>query len=64
MRRIGRRAAAGKLVLQKCSQCGKVQFFPRVACVDCFGELDLDRVQGHGKDSQLYFGARPTQSRV
>jgi len=33
-------AAGGKLLLQKCKSCGKVQFFPRVACVDCFGELD------------------------
>ena len=33
-------AAAGKFLLQKCRSCGKVQFFPRVACVDCFGELD------------------------
>ncbi len=41
-------AAAGKLVLQKCSQCGKVQFFPRVVCVDCFGELTWIEAKGTG----------------
>lgn len=42
-------AAAGKLLLQECRGCGKVQFFPRVACVDCFGELDWIQSQGTGK---------------
>ena len=42
-------AAAGKLLLQKCRGCGKVQFFPRVACVDCFGELDWIEAKGTGK---------------
>ena len=42
-------AAAGKLLLQKCKSCGKVQFFPRVACVDCFGELDWIESKGSGK---------------
>ena len=41
-------AAAGKLVLQKCSRCGKVLFFPRVACVDCFGELTWIEAKGTG----------------
>ncbi|MGN6718273.1 MAG: Zn-ribbon domain-containing OB-fold protein [Candidatus Binatia bacterium] len=42
-------AAGGKLLLQKCKSCGKVQFFPRVACVDCFGELDWIESKGRGK---------------
>lgn len=42
-------AAAGKFLLQKCQSCGKVQFFPRVACVDCFGELDWIEARGTGK---------------
>ena len=42
-------AASGKLLLQKCRSCGKVQFFPRVACVDCFGELDWIEAKGTGK---------------
>jgi uncharacterized protein len=42
-------AAANKFLLQKCRACGKVQFFPRVACVDCFGELDWIESKGTGK---------------
>lgn len=42
-------AAAGKLLLQKCKECGKVQFFPRVACVDCFSDLDWIEAKGTGK---------------
>ena len=42
-------AAAGKFLLQRCQGCGKVQFFPRVACVDCFGALDWVEAKGTGK---------------
>jgi uncharacterized OB-fold protein len=42
-------AANGRFLLQKCQRCGKVQFFPRVACVDCFGELDWIEAKGTGK---------------
>jgi uncharacterized OB-fold protein len=42
-------AGAGKFMLQKCQACGKTQFFPRVACVDCFGELDWIEAKGTGK---------------
>jgi uncharacterized protein len=42
-------AAHSKFLLQKCRACGKVQFFPRVACVDCFGELDWIECKGTGK---------------
>jgi uncharacterized protein len=42
-------AANNKFLLQKCKSCGKVQFFPRVACVDCFGELDWIEAKGTGK---------------
>jgi uncharacterized OB-fold protein len=43
-------AAAGKLMLQKCRACGKVQFFPRAVCVDCFsGDLDWIDAKGTGK---------------
>jgi uncharacterized OB-fold protein len=44
-----RAAANGKFLLQKCKSCGKVQFFPRVACVDCFGEPDWIEAKGTGK---------------
>jgi uncharacterized OB-fold protein len=42
-------AAKGKFLLQKCQRCGKVQFFPRVACVDCFGDVDWVDSKGTGK---------------
>jgi uncharacterized OB-fold protein len=41
-------AAGNKYLLQKCRSCGKVQFFPRVVCVDCFGELDWIESNGTG----------------
>ena len=41
--------ANNKFLLQKCKSCGKVQFFPRVACVDCFGEMDWIEAKGTGK---------------
>jgi uncharacterized OB-fold protein len=41
-------AANSKFLLQKCRSCGKVQFFPRVACVDCFGQLDWIESKGTG----------------
>ena len=44
-----RAAAAGKFLLQKCNDCGKVQFFPRVACVDCFAEPDWIEAKGTGR---------------
>ncbi|MBI3000985.1 MAG: Zn-ribbon domain-containing OB-fold protein [Deltaproteobacteria bacterium] len=43
-------AAAGKLLLQKCKECGKLQFFPRAACVGCFsGDLEWVAASGKGK---------------
>lgn len=43
-------AAAGKLLLQKCKRCGKLQFFPRAACVDCFsGDLEWVAASGKGR---------------
>ena len=43
-------AAAGKLLLQKCRDCGKLQFFPCAVCVDCFsGDLDWVEASGNGK---------------
>jgi hypothetical protein len=42
-------AAKDKFLLQKCKSCSKVQFFPRVACVDCFGEMDWIEAKGTGK---------------
>ena len=41
-------AASGKLLLQECRACGKVQFFPRAVCVDCFSS-DLEWVPASGR---------------
>jgi uncharacterized protein len=41
-------AAGNKYLLQKCRSCGKVQFFQRAVCVDCFGELDWIESNGTG----------------
>jgi uncharacterized protein len=44
-----RAAAEGKFLLQKCQSCGKIQFFPRPACVDCFAEPGWIEANGTGK---------------
>jgi len=45
-----RGASAGKLLLQKCKACGKLQFFPRIVCVECFsGDIDWVEAAGTGK---------------
>lgn len=43
-----RAAAAGRLVLQRCRECGKLQFFPRPACVGCFSN-ELEWVESSGR---------------
>ena len=47
--RFWQAAANEKFLLQKCKSCGKLQFFPRVACVECFGELDWIESKDTGK---------------
>ena len=43
-------AAKGELRLQKCGACGKMQFFPRIACTGCLGgDLEWVPVSGRGK---------------
>ncbi|MGH7828052.1 MAG: Zn-ribbon domain-containing OB-fold protein [Candidatus Binatia bacterium] len=43
-------AAASRLLLQKCKDCGKLQFFPRPVCLDCFsGNLEWVQASGKGK---------------
>jgi uncharacterized OB-fold protein len=41
-------AMAGRLLIQKCRACGKLQFFPRVVCTGCFS-FDLDWIQAKGE---------------
>jgi len=40
-------AAPGRLLLQKCRPCAKVQFFPRVVCTGCFSS-NLEWIQASG----------------
>ena len=43
-------ATEGKLLIQKCRACEKLQFFPRVVCTGCFScELDWVQAKGEGK---------------
>lgn len=43
-------AAEGKLLIQKCRACGKLQFFPRVVCVNCFSnDIEWITASGQGK---------------
>jgi hypothetical protein len=42
--------AEGKLLLQKCRACGKLQFFPRAVCTGCFSlEFDWTAARGEGE---------------
>jgi hypothetical protein len=41
-------AAEGRLLLQRCRACGKLQFFPRAVCTGCFG-ADIGWIQASGK---------------
>jgi uncharacterized OB-fold protein len=39
-----------KLLLQKCTLCGRLQFLPRPVCLDCFSmHLDWQESEGIGK---------------
>jgi len=38
-----------KLVIQKCSDCGKFVFYPRIVCTHCFSDsLEWTQVSGNG----------------
>ena len=41
-------ATRGALMLQRCSACGFVPNFPRIACPACLGELDWFEASGRG----------------
>ena len=39
----------GKLLLQRCTDCGHVQFYPRLLCSACAGErLEWQQAEGRG----------------
>jgi hypothetical protein len=41
-------AADGKLVLQRCVDCGAYQFYPRALCAACTGETEWVEASGRG----------------
>ena len=41
-------AADGKLVLQRCVDCGEFQFYPRALCAACAGETEWVDASGRG----------------
>jgi uncharacterized OB-fold protein len=41
-------AAAGRLVIQRCTDCGQFQFYPRSLCVSCTGETEWVDASGRG----------------
>jgi hypothetical protein len=42
-------AEAGKLMVGKCTACGKVHYYPRAICPFCFGDkTELQRASGTG----------------
>ncbi len=47
-------AKSGKLVFQKCDDCGTVQFYPRVLCIDC-NSRSLGWVESTGRGTLFTF---------
>lgn len=42
-------AAAGTLVLQRCSRCGKLIYYPRMACPSCLStDVTWETIDGQG----------------
>jgi uncharacterized OB-fold protein len=42
-------AEAGRLVLQRCNKCRKLNYYPRIACANCLStELKWEEVEGRG----------------
>ncbi|MDA1296379.1 MAG: Zn-ribbon domain-containing OB-fold protein [Chloroflexi bacterium] len=47
-------AANGKLVLQRCSDCGEAQFYPRVMCIHC-GSRSIEWIESSGRATLFTF---------
>ena len=47
-RHYWQRAAEGHLVLQRCTSCGRHQFYPRALCAGCGGETEWVEASGRG----------------
>jgi len=41
-------AAEGRLILRKCTGCGKVHFYPRALCPFCYGDTEWVDASGRG----------------
>jgi uncharacterized OB-fold protein len=42
-------AAAGKLMLRRCTACKKAHHYPRALCPFCFGECEWEQASGKAK---------------
>lgn len=42
-------AAAGKLMIRRCTKCNKAHYYPRALCPFCFGDCDWEQASGKGK---------------
>ena len=42
-------SAEGKLMIKRCTKCGKAHFYPRLLCPFCFGETKWEQASGKGK---------------
>jgi hypothetical protein len=42
-------AAAGKLMIRRCTNCGKAHWYPRALCPFCFGECAWEQASGKAK---------------
>lgn len=51
------------LILQRCTACGHVPSFPRVACPSCFGPLEAIPVSGRGRVRTYTVIRRPHHGR-
>ena len=41
-------AAEGRLVFQRCTECGHAQFYPRPLCIRCAGDVEWEDASGDG----------------
>jgi hypothetical protein len=42
-------AAQGKLMIRRCTSCGKAHWYPRALCPFCFGECAWEQASGKAK---------------
>jgi len=42
-------AAGGKLMIRRCTSCGKAHWYPRTLCPFCFGECSWEEASGRGR---------------